>query len=85
MELLATWHWLSLLSLLVFMLIAPAWFFTRIVVKAGFSGWWALLGMVPLINLFALWWFAFSDWPSEYIHPSVIRTTRAYRDARRTQ
>jgi hypothetical protein len=41
-----------------------AWFFSRIVAKAGFSPWWALLVMVPLVNVIALWVFAFVPWPS---------------------
>ncbi len=53
------WHWLIILIILVL----PAWFFSRVVSKAGFSGWWALLGVLPLINLVALWIFAFAKWP----------------------
>lgn len=54
------WHWLIILLILVL----PAWLFSRVITKAGFSGWWALLGVVPLINLIALWVFAFTKWPS---------------------
>lgn len=78
-------HWLMLASTVVFVMLLPAWFFVRIVTKAGFSGWWALLGVVPLINILALWWFAFAAWPNELIQPSVIRIRRAYRDARHSQ
>jgi len=53
------WHWLIVLLVLVL----PAWLFSRVVSKAGFSGWWALLGVVPLVNLVALWVFAFTKWP----------------------
>lgn len=31
--------------------------------KAGFSGWWSLLILVPTLNLVLLWFFAFSKWP----------------------
>ena len=40
---------------------APVW---KIVRKAGYSGWWALLYFVPLVNIAMLWVFAFSYWPS---------------------
>jgi hypothetical protein len=31
--------------------------------KAGYSGWWCLLLLVPLINVLACWFFAASRWP----------------------
>ena len=37
----------------------------RILSRAGFSGWLALLWLVPIVNIVALWLFAFSAWPSE--------------------
>jgi len=40
----------------------PAW---KIVEKAGYRGAWALLVLVPLVNIIALWVFAFSKWPKE--------------------
>lgn len=59
MDSFSIWHWLIILLILVL----PAWLFSRVVSKAGFSGWWALLGVVPLVNLVALWIFAFTKWP----------------------
>jgi 1-acyl-sn-glycerol-3-phosphate acyltransferase len=38
-------------------------FFALVVRKAGYSGWWALLGFVPIVGLVMLWVFAFSRWP----------------------
>ncbi|MFT0547836.1 hypothetical protein ACMHYO_16095 [Allopusillimonas ginsengisoli] len=35
-----------------------------IIGKAGYSRWWAILAFVPLINLIALWLFAFARWPA---------------------
>jgi hypothetical protein len=35
----------------------------RILRKAGFSGWWALLMLIPLVNLAMFIVFAFADWP----------------------
>ena len=40
--------------------LVPYW---KIATKAGYSGWMALLMLVPLVNLVTLWIFAFSDWP----------------------
>jgi hypothetical protein len=36
----------------------------RILKRAGFSPWWCLVAIVPLVNLLALWVFAFVDWPA---------------------
>jgi predicted ABC-type exoprotein transport system permease subunit len=53
------WHWLILLIYLV-IIVLPLW---RIVSKAGYPGAWALLSVIPLVNLIALWVFAFARWP----------------------
>lgn len=34
-----------------------------IVRKAGYSGWWVATGLIPLVNVVALFAFAFADWP----------------------
>jgi len=36
----------------------------RIIQRAGYSGWWILISLVPMLNLFALWYFGFGPWPS---------------------
>lgn len=36
----------------------------RILRRAGYPGWWALLALVPLVNLVALWVFAYTRWPA---------------------
>ena len=36
----------------------------RIVRKAGYSGWWALVALVAPLFVVGLWVFAFADWPS---------------------
>jgi hypothetical protein len=38
-----------------------AW--VKIISKAGYSGWWVLVALVPLLNLIMFLVFAFSDWP----------------------
>jgi len=42
-------------------LIVPFW---QLFSKAGYSGWWSLLMIVPIVNLIALYVLAFSSWPS---------------------
>jgi len=53
------WHWV-----IVILLLLPLWFFGRALGKAGFSPWWALLGLTPVVNLIMLWVFAFAKWPA---------------------
>lgn len=40
------------------------WITGRIVNKAGLNRWWSVLIIIPVINLGAIWWFAFARWPS---------------------
>lgn len=58
---------LVVLSMLfVLALIAVAlWLTGRIVGKAGFSGWWALTQLIPIVNIIFVWVFAFADWPNQ--------------------
>ena len=37
--------------------------YVRIIQKAGYSGWWVLVGLVPILNLVMFLVFAFSRWP----------------------
>ncbi len=41
------------------------WAYVRIIQKAGYSGWWVLMGLVPIGNLVMLCLFAFKEWPIE--------------------
>jgi uncharacterized membrane protein YhaH (DUF805 family) len=54
------------LQLLPLTLIAAVslWMTVRILRKAGYSGWWSLLTLVPLVNIAMIWVFASSDWPA---------------------
>lgn len=40
------------------------WMGVRILRKAGYSGWWSLLAVVPLLNIAMIWVFSMSDWPA---------------------
>jgi hypothetical protein len=37
--------------------------FAAILRKAGYPGWWALAGLVPVVNVVLLFVFAFAQWP----------------------
>jgi hypothetical protein len=39
------------------------WMYVRIIRKAGYSGWWVLMALVPIGNLVMLAFFAFKEWP----------------------
>jgi hypothetical protein len=54
-------HWLVMILWLVIFVI-PGW---RIATKAGYPGALSLLLFVPLVNIIAIWVFAFSKWPVE--------------------
>ena len=41
------------------------WCAARILNKAGYSGWWSLIMLIPIVNIVFLWIFAFSKWPKE--------------------
>ena len=55
---------------LIMLLIIPItlgltlWGAFRVVQRAGYSGGWAFILLVPLVNLVMLYVFAFADWPA---------------------
>ena len=54
-------HWgIGLLGFLVFA--SPG---AMILGKAGYSRWWILVSLIPILNLIMYWVFAFSRWPIE--------------------
>jgi len=57
------WH---LIALVVFALLVWAFVavFGRILNRAGYSRWWLLTMVVPVLNLIMLWVFAFASWPA---------------------
>ena len=57
------WH---LVGLVVFALLVWAFvaIFGRVLNRAGYSRWWLLTMIVPLLNLIMLWIFAFAEWPA---------------------
>jgi Kef-type K+ transport system membrane component KefB len=59
---LSIWH-LTALVILVLIVWAFVAVFGRIVNRAGYSRWWLLTMVVPVLNLITLWVFAFASWP----------------------
>jgi len=54
-------HWLIVLGV-VFLFLYPL---GRVLKRIGYSAWWALLWIVPLVNLIALWVVAYQPWPRD--------------------
>jgi tetratricopeptide (TPR) repeat protein len=55
------WFWASVVVLAGLLpVLVPAF---KIVSNAGYSGWWCILTVVPVVNIFACWVFAFARWP----------------------
>ncbi|MHA6891576.1 hypothetical protein [Ralstonia pseudosolanacearum] len=44
----------------------------QVLLRTGFSQWWTLLVLLPLVNLIALWIFAFSTWPRQSSKPGKV-------------
>jgi len=55
------WHWLITLLVILLVYLLPAGMIAR---KAGYSSGWALLTLIPLVNVIAIWVFALADWPA---------------------
>ena len=51
-------HWIFFVAM-VALVLYPA---GRILNRAGFSPFWSLLVFIPVLNVVALWVFAFSEW-----------------------
>jgi uncharacterized membrane protein YhaH (DUF805 family) len=57
---LSFFHWIIVLLVLL-LYIFPV---VKILQKAGYSGWWCALLVIPLVNVVMLWVFAFARWPN---------------------
>jgi hypothetical protein len=53
------------LIIVLVLVVIPILVFGPVAKKAGFSRWWSLILIVPLINLIMVWVFAFMEWPAE--------------------
>jgi uncharacterized membrane protein YhaH (DUF805 family) len=56
-------HWLVVFFYLGFVYVITGIPVARIMRRTGYSGWWSLLVLIPLVNLIGLWVFAFARWP----------------------
>ncbi|MFI2105637.1 hypothetical protein ACH436_20250 [Isoptericola sp. NPDC019693] len=65
-QLAADYGWLfGTAALVVYLAVAVIFLiaYVRIIQKAGYSGWWVLVGLVPVLNVVMFLVFAFSRWP----------------------
>jgi hypothetical protein len=53
-------QWIGLAVFCVASLVPAA----RILRRAGLSLWWSIFLVIPLVNVMALWMFAYSRWPA---------------------
>ncbi len=44
----------------------------RILHRAGYSGWWVVLSLVPFVNIIMVWVFAFSTWSAMRPRPDEV-------------
>ena len=58
-------HWIVVLVVFAAIVVVPIWAWCTIVRKAGFSPWWGLLSIIPLVNIALLFVFAYSKWPMD--------------------
>lgn len=56
-----TSFWTIVNGLSLIILVIPFW---HIFKKIGFPRWWALLILIPFINIVLLFYVAFSNWPN---------------------
>jgi uncharacterized membrane protein YhaH (DUF805 family) len=56
---------LLIVALLLIIILPVIFLYAPIIKKAGFSGWWSILLLVPYLNIGVVWLFSFIDWPVE--------------------
>ncbi len=64
--------WISDIAIIfyvvIFIAVIVAW--AEIFIKAGYSRWFALLIIIPVVNLITFFWVAYSKWPiHEFVEP----------------
>jgi hypothetical protein len=57
-----SFHVLPLVSLILILVLVPV---GKLLRRAGHNPVWCLLALFPVLNLFALWFFAFKPWPTD--------------------
>ncbi len=61
MESISLFH-VGIVLFYIFIIVFPV---ARILRRLGMSGWWAVLAVIPLVNLVSLWILAFVGWPRD--------------------
>jgi hypothetical protein len=56
---------LLLLGVYAVVVVFYLWGVVRIIRRSGYSGWWALIGLVPIVNIVMFFVFAFKKAPTE--------------------
>jgi uncharacterized membrane protein YhaH (DUF805 family) len=51
---------LIIIAVIGIVIVLPFW---KILTKAGFSGWWSLIMLIPIIGILTLFYLAFAEWP----------------------
>jgi hypothetical protein len=57
------WHWIVVL-IYIAMIVLYFVSAVRILNRTGYSGFWSLIGLVPLLNIIMLWQFSKAEWPA---------------------
>ncbi len=57
---------LLIIAIIGIIIVLPNW---KVFSKAGFSGWWSLLMIVPVMNVLLEYYLAFAEWP---IHRELL-------------
>ncbi len=57
---------LLIIAIIGIIIVLPNW---KVFSKAGFSGWWSLLMIVPIMNVLLEYYLAFAEWP---IHRELL-------------
>jgi uncharacterized membrane protein YhaH (DUF805 family) len=63
MNAISIWHIFVLFIVVLSLVLGILLPISKILQKAGYSGWWCLFWFVPFGNIVGLWIFAHSEWP----------------------
>ena len=59
------WSLILLLFVILMLVVIPVLVCGPVVKKAGYSRWWSVIMGIPVLNIIAVWVFAFGKWPVE--------------------
>lgn len=57
----SAWHWIMFVAIAALVLYPTG----RILGRIGFSPFWSILALIPLVNLLGLWIVALATWPRD--------------------